>query len=323
MKWRKALIGFVILLAAITLGQTRLRTTDFVAGWKILAHLGAPQIAATLLLPFVAYLLSALRWQIILKSLGYRMPIRRLIAFDLSSAAASFAASLFIPTFGVAGRSVQILLLKRYGVSASATLVALSQDIAIGTTVAVLLTASLLLGTGLAEGFLTLNAWYLFLLVFTFFLVLAVIVFPERAYALLPTPLKQKRVVRDFFLQLDEIRNRLSQPSSRMALLQVAATLVISYAFGLAYLAVLIYFIGIPVSLQTLSLIQLAFYSTGIAPVGGIGTLERALSNIFWQQGGQYGIALALMLRFKSLPWLALGFILLAIYGFTKPKTKH
>lgn len=308
MKWLKALLVAGLAGAAFL----AVRHIDLNAGWQILRSLSLAKIVIIVIfLPLAFNVAVALRWQLLLKSLGYLIPLRKLIAMNI----AGFAASTLVPSFDIAGRSAQVFLLSKERVPAASALISISLDAILGTGLDVLIRSLIFLALGIA-GVKTTFGFIPILAASLIFAGLAVIlVFPDAIRRAMPRAIAERKAIEAFFRHLGEAKARLASGEQRRFILLALVAGLAAVSLGILELGIIAKFLGIRAGFESIILAQTAYRYAGMLPGGSIGALEQTLVGIFWESGGQLGAALALALRFKDLPWILTGLAVLLTSG--------
>jgi len=312
-KWLKVSLVVGLLGAAFFAA----RNIDFAAGWRIVSSLSPLKIfVIVIFLPLAGNLATALRWQLILRALGYSIGLGKLIRINL----AGFAASTLIPSLDLAGRSAQILLASKEGLPAATALVSVSLDAIIGSGADLLLRVLLLSTLGLigsGNGFGPVQIIAALVIVAG---ALATLILAPLIHPILPKSIGEYPAVKTFFERLADARARFADARQRRWIVLAAAAAIVFFGLGLAEMAIIAQFVGVRPSAQNLLLAQTAYRYAGLMPAASLGALERTLVDIFWENGGENGIALALALRFKDLPWILTGILILAASGALRRK---
>lgn len=114
---------------------------------KAFRHLRPPDIIILILVDVVIMSCGAFRWQIVVSSLGGKVPLLKLILYRYPITAVNYT----VPTPGIAGQAVGILLLRRDGMPYKAAAVAMLLDVLIATHAAIIFGMAFLAAWGIGN----------------------------------------------------------------------------------------------------------------------------------------------------------------------------
>lgn len=287
-----------------------LRSTPLAEIWQVLSRLDGRQVFTLVGINGLILFLMAGRWWLVLRSLGYAVWLRSLLAYRLTG----FAVSYYTPGPQFGGEPLQVDLLHReqkIPVEAALSSVFLDRlvDLLANFTILVLGVATIFL-SGFAES--GTFGW-------TWSVVIGLLLFPAGHFVALwrgrlPVTSLMERLsrsqngarwlrVKDVVRKAEEQMSRLSREKPLALLRIILLSGVIWLLMGLEYWLSL-NFLGIQPSfvemICALTVMRLAF----LAPLpGGIGVLEAgqilAMQSLGW--GAAAGIAISLIIRARDL----------------------
>lgn len=295
------------------------RSVNWRSAFAMVGTLGWWQMLVMLAFPATYYAVAAWRLGKILRYLDAPVGFRTL--FELT--VASFSASYALPSFDFADKSVKFVILgAKERLGPEKIVPALSVEAITGSGTDLITRALLFFLLGLTA-FLHQT---IFKVALGVSLTLALFFF----LPLVP-PKAVRKVIRKekTFEAYERIRTEflrlVSAPRRLAALVGIS---LIAFTLGLLEVKTAAMFLGIPLDARALFLVYTALHTARIAPTpGGIGTVEGALTGVFWALGSNplWGLAIAIAFRLKEFAWVFIGFSLLAKNGiniFTAKNTR-
>lgn len=314
---RRLQISLLLWAIAAALVVWALRTVPLDDLLDVLGGLHAGQVGLLLLANAAVFLSLALRWWIILRAQGHRVPLLKLAAYRL----AGFGVSYFTPGPHVGGEPVQVYLLaKRGGVPGVAATASVGLDRLIDLTVnaAVVVAAALIVLRGQVFGGRSDGATLAVALVLLFgpAIPLFAIAAGRRPFAWLIERLPERLLRSERAQKIgalvetserEMIRFWREQPAAAVGVLLVSA---LTWALLLAELWLALVVLGVEVTLLQFTGVLVALRATYLAPSpGGLGVLEagQVLAFRTMELDPAAGLSLSVLIRARDVLTGGLG----------------